>query len=97
MNVVEDKKSLSNALLFATQYGHLETVQRLLETNVNTDSDPFEKTVSQIVTQYSHLEIVQRFIKTGADINDFSGPNKETALQVAVQQGHRDYSKSSRS
>jgi hypothetical protein len=71
INLVNNKKELSDGLPYAAGRGHLEVVQRLLDAkaNVNASAAVWEWTALQAAAKGGHLEVVQRLLDAKADVN----------------------------
>jgi ankyrin repeat protein len=86
--LTEDKGELPYGLRDAAEAGHLEVVQKLLDSKANINAADFKgRTALQAAAGGGHLEVVQKLLDSKADINAVYGYGR-TALQAAAGGGH---------
>lgn len=80
------------ALQAASQRGHLNVVNRLLEIGADVNAPPSERlglTALQAAALGGHLTVVERLLEAGAEVDAAPAPKEGlTALQAAASVGH---------
>ena len=80
----------ASPLHYAAQYGHVETVQTLLNAGIAKDArTKIERTALHVAAQEGHTDSVTALVSSGADV-DAKDMLRMTPLHWAVQRGHRD-------
>ncbi|KAH0027548.1 purine and uridine phosphorylase, partial [Aureobasidium melanogenum] len=84
---VEEKDSqVTTALFLASQKGHSNTSQILLDAGADWTAQSRDSTPLNIASLYGHDKIVQMLLSKGADVNQ--GGRRSTPLQTASLYGH---------
>ena len=79
----------ASPLHYAAQYGHVETVQCLLNAGIAKDArTKIERTALHVAAQEGHIDTVNALVSFGADV-DAKDMLRMTPLHWAVQRGHR--------
>lgn len=79
----------ASPLHYASQYGHVETVQALLNAGIAKDArTKIERTALHVAAQEGHIDTVNVLVSFGADV-DAKDMLRMTPLHWAVQRGHR--------
>lgn len=80
----------ASPLHYAAQYGHVETVQTLLNAGIAKDArTKIERTALHVAAQEGHIDTVLALVTSGADV-DAKDMLRMTPLHWAVQRGHRN-------
>ena len=83
-------KYLNEALMEATEAGHVHVVRILLDAGANPNtSDSVGKTVIIYASEKGNMDMVKMLLEAGADPNVIN-INYETALINAIKNGHND-------
>jgi Ankyrin repeats (3 copies) len=92
INLANNNEGFSAGLLYAAGGGHLDVVQRLLDSkaDVNAAAEYGGWTALQAAAEGGHLDVVQRLLDAKADVNAPAEYGGWTALQAAAEGGHLD-------
>ena len=84
------KSVLDEQLLKAAEFGQLEEVKELLQSNANIEAKGyFQETPLHWAAKYGHRDIVDLFLEKKADI-EAKDQYQNTPLYLAAERGHRD-------
>ncbi len=87
LNIKSDEIG-KTALIYDSQYGHLNTANLLIQAGVNVnDSDNRGRTALMYASHYGHLNIAKLLIQAGVNVNNSDNGNT-TALMYASQYGY---------
>lgn len=79
----------ASPLHYASQYGHVDTVETLLNAGIAKDArTKIERTALHVAAQEGHYDTVKVLVNFGADV-DSKDMLRMTPLHWAVQRGHR--------
>lgn len=80
----------ASPLHYASQYGHVDTVEALLRSGIAKDArTKIDRTALHVAAQEGHVETVNILVSYGSDV-DAKDMLRMTPLHWAVQRGHRD-------
>ena len=86
--IQEFKENKDRLLLWASENGHIEVVQVLLDDGANIEAtNDFEYTSLTLASENGHSDVVQLLLNTGANIEAMDD-NERTSLILASESGH---------
>ncbi|KAF7488086.1 Palmitoyltransferase ZDHHC17 [Sarcoptes scabiei] len=85
-----DQESIVKTIVRATQYGHIENCQKILESGKFNINQRDQENVSLLhwAAINNRIELVEYFIEKGAEIDAIGGDLRSTPLHWATRQGH---------